>query len=111
MKTSDIPTTSVSMWKPETSPYILGLLGKLIEECGELSSIAARCIIQGLDEANPTTLQLNREALQDEIADVASMARFVSERLELDLEALMARAEKKRSWKTPWFDWLKEQGS
>jgi NTP pyrophosphatase (non-canonical NTP hydrolase) len=45
-------------------------LGKLGEETGELCAAISRCIIQGIDEREPVTGKLNREWLEDEIADV-----------------------------------------
>lgn len=59
-------------WNPMTKAIDLKHLGKLGEEAGELSAIVCRCIIQGINEYEPVTGKSNREALEDEIADVQS---------------------------------------
>lgn len=61
---------TVSPWMPEQDRIRLAVLGKLIEECNELSARAARCIIQGIDETDPDTGRTNRAELAREVADV-----------------------------------------
>lgn len=62
--------TQISPWMPEQDRVRLAALGKLIEECNELSARAARCIVQGIDELDPDTGRTNRAELEREIADV-----------------------------------------
>lgn len=69
----------ISPWFPEQDQIRLAVLGKLIEECNELSGRAARCIIQGLDEVDPDTKRTNREELEREAADVAACMEIARE--------------------------------
>jgi hypothetical protein len=45
-------------------------LGKLIEELGECTSAASRCLVQGIDATEPSTGEVNRVWLEKEMADV-----------------------------------------
>jgi len=91
-------------WHPIADPVDLKHLGKLAEEANELGSAIARCIIQGVDECEPVTGKLNRQWLQDEIADVQANLDLVIERFGLDEEAMDARAAKKRRHLKQWHD-------
>lgn len=62
--------STISPWMPEQDQIRLAVLGKLIEECNELAGRSARCIIQGIDEADPTSGRTNLAELEREIADV-----------------------------------------
>lgn len=89
-------------WHPMSVPIDVKHLGKLAEECGELSAAIARCLIQGLDEKEPTTGKLNREWLEDEIADVAANYGLVIEHFDLDVMRIFSRSKQKadrlRAW-------------
>jgi len=61
---------TISPWMPETDPIRLAIYGKMIEELGELTSRAARSIIQGPLEIDPSTGRTNEEEMLREIADV-----------------------------------------
>jgi hypothetical protein len=98
-------------WHPITDSVDLKHLGKLGEELGELGAAAgkcaaavSRCIIQGIDEREPVTGKLNREWLQDEIADVQANIDLVVERFALDEQAMEERAAKKRRHLKQWHD-------
>lgn len=65
MKTEDIPSTPPSDWQPITNKHDLAVLGKLGEEATELGSAIFRCIIQGLNEREPTTGKVNRQWLEE----------------------------------------------
>lgn len=110
METDKIPTDKPSAWEPITDPYQLALLGKLGEELTECATAIFRCIIQGLDEKEPTTGKVNREWLSDELADIGAMMEHIIERLELNRSHLAARSYRKFQYKTPWFDWLRGRG-
>lgn len=56
-------TERPSKWIPMTNLVDLAHLGKLLEECGELTGITARCIIQGIDEADPESGKKNHLAV------------------------------------------------
>lgn len=98
-------------WHPITDKVDLKHLGKLSEELSELAAAAgkcgaavSRCIIQGVDEREPVTGKLNREWLQDEIADVRANIDLVIARFNLDEEAIAARAERKSRHLKQWHD-------
>jgi NTP pyrophosphatase (non-canonical NTP hydrolase) len=71
-------------WHPMTKPVDLKHLGKLGEELGECSAAVARCIIQGIDEAEPVTGKINRIWLEDEISDVLANFTLVINHFDLD---------------------------
>lgn len=89
-------------WHPMTKKIDLKHLGKLVEETGELSAASARCIIQGIDECEPVTGKINREWLEDEIADVMANCLLVVEHFNLNDERIADRAnmkgERLRKW-------------
>lgn len=91
-------------WHPITDAVDLKHLGKLGEEAGELVSAASRCTIQGIDEREPVTGKINREWLEDEIADVRANSELVIQRFNLDEARIAARAEKKKRYLRLWHD-------
>ncbi|HEY2178053.1 MAG TPA: hypothetical protein VGH15_05675 [Caulobacteraceae bacterium] len=95
-------TAGPGPWRPIKDAVDLKHLGKLAEELGECQAAVARCIIQGLDEREPVTGKLNREWLEEEIADVAANLQLVHERFGLDHDRMAARAHRKldllRAW-------------
>ena len=103
METSDIPTQAPSDWQPITSKHDLAVLGKLGEEVNELGSAICRCIIQGVDEREPVTGKMNREWLEEEIADVLALAGTAIRRLGLDEATISERRHRKTAYKEPWF--------
>jgi hypothetical protein len=84
-----------SPWQPITDAVDLKHLGKLGEECNELGSAISRCIIQGVDEAEPVTGKLNREWMEDEIADVEAGIELAKRRFDLDRDRIHRRRIKK----------------
>lgn len=108
-ETDDIPTAAVSNWQPITDKLQLAVLGKLGEEVNELGARLARAIIQGLDGADPETGKTNREAIEDEIADVLAMVDHVFFYLGLDSKRVNERALRKHLFKSPWFEALRDQ--
>lgn len=106
MDTKDIPAAPPSDWQPITDKHDLAVLGKLGEEAAELCSAISRCIIQGLDEAEPVTRKINREWLENELADVMAMTTIAIQRLGLDTQDIMERRLRKIAYKNPWFDAL-----
>jgi len=71
----------ISPWFPEQDRVTLAVLGKLIEECNELSARAARCIIQGIDEKDPGSGRANIDELEREAADVMACLEMAQRRL------------------------------
>jgi NTP pyrophosphatase (non-canonical NTP hydrolase) len=92
----------LSPWVPITDLVDLKHLGKLGEETGELSSAVARCIIQGMDGVNPDGGQVNREWLEDEIADVLANAALNIQHFKLDWERIKERRDKKMARLKTW---------
>src|SRR4051812_36337432 len=91
METTDIPTQALSEWQPITNKHNLAALGKLGEEASELCSAICRCIIQGMDELEPTTGKPNRQWLEEEIADVMALTTLAIQELDLDMPTIMER--------------------
>lgn len=107
MKTEDIDGHRPSKWIPITDLQTLAALGKLAEECGELSAIIARCVIQGLNGVNPETGEINDDDLQKEIADVRGLSQLVIRQFGFDDAFIAERAEKKYQMKREWLEMLK----
>lgn len=91
-------------WHPITNPVYLKHLGKLAEEAGELCSAAARCMIQGMLEAHPTTGKVNFEWLEDEIADVLANIDLCMNRFGLDAARITERSQNKFIQLRKWHD-------
>jgi NTP pyrophosphatase (non-canonical NTP hydrolase) len=89
-------------WHPMADPVDIKHLGKLAEELGELSAAVARCLIQGINEAEPTTGKINRAWLEEEIADVIANIGLVVERFKLDTDAMSARVQRKTELLAGW---------
>jgi len=89
-------------WNPITDPRTLRILGKLGEELGECSAATSRCIIQGLDECEPTTGKVNRRWLEEEIADVKANLIFAIAELGLDELHINRRADRKLANLVEW---------
>lgn len=89
-------------WHPQRDPVNLAVLGKAIEEMGEAISMLGRCIIQGIEEAEPVTGKPNRVALEDELADVAATASMVVERFKLHTDRMSVRVAAKTDHLERW---------
>lgn len=91
-------------WHPMNDPIDLKTLGKMLEELGECSSAASRCLIQGIAEVEPTTGKVNKVWLEEEIADVLATANLVIKRFNLDLSHIFNRCERKKAILKNWHD-------
>jgi hypothetical protein len=89
-------------WHPISDVIDLKHLGKFGEELNECGTAVSRCIIQGIDEAEPVTGKINREWLEDEVADVRANSELIIERFQLDETRIAARAEKKKAHLRKW---------
>lgn len=89
-------------WHPMNDPVDLKHMGKLIEECGELAAIAARCMIQGVDGSDPDSGKPNRQALMEEIADVIANIKLCSKRFDIYQEHVEERVENKMRRLAAW---------
>lgn len=104
---TDFKKDDPSPWVPMNRPIDLKHLGKLGEELGELSAAISRCIIQGIDERDPTTLKTNRERLEEEIADVRGNIILVQQHFNLDHGKIIARQDMKMEYLKKWHGMLK----
>ena len=95
-------------WVPITRPIDLKHLGKLCEELGEAVSAIARCLIQGIDESEPVTGKVNREWLEDELADVEANLSLVCHHFGLDRNRMRDRTRQKITHLTKWHSMLEE---
>lgn len=73
----DKGSDKLSPWQPANDPIEVAFWGKALEELGELSAIISRCMIQGVNECEPSTGKLNKSALAEEIADVKAMIEII----------------------------------
>ncbi len=87
-------------WHPMTNSVDLKHLGKLLEECGELVSALSRCLIQGINESEPVTGVVNKDWLENEIADVITGIELVEKRF--GLMRLEGRIAKKTKHLSQW---------
>ena len=97
-------------WTPTTDSLQLRRFGKLCEELGELQAVAARCIIQGIDEIDPSSGIVNRARLQDEVSDVYAQLNVLINDLELDYLYILRRTQQKVGNMRKW-DELVEKGT
>ncbi|MDE2031372.1 MAG: hypothetical protein KGI58_03905 [Patescibacteria group bacterium] len=91
-----------SPWYPITNQVDLKHLGKLLEELGELTSAVSRCLIQGINEREPETNKLNRDWIEDEIADVIANIQLVEKRFKFIRQ--QERIEKKTKHLSKWHE-------
>lgn len=95
-------------WKPMDKSIDLKHMGKLGEELNECASAINRCIIQGIDEPEPTTGKINRQWLKDEMIDVMVNIDLVCEHFGINLfdEDATKRYEKKKKYLKQWHGML-----
>lgn len=98
----------ISPWRPMTKPIDLKHIGKLLEELGEATAAASRCAIQGIEESEPTTGKLNREWLEDELADVQANVQLVVAHFGLDWNRMAKRTGRKKVRLRQWHAMLDE---
>jgi hypothetical protein len=96
-----------SPWQPEQNKIRLAALGKLAEELAEAGAIVARCIIQGVDESEPVTGKLNRDALWQELADVRAAQSIVEDLFDLPPREMSVRTARKRLHLRMWHDMIR----
>ena len=77
-------------------------LTKLIEECGELSQIAAKKIAYPDTDVHPDGGGSLIGRLEDEVADVMASIAFVAEKFGLDEARMFARGDAKRKLYQEW---------
>lgn len=92
----------MSPWVVVTDPKTLRRLGKAGEEVNELGSVLARCIIQGIDEIDPSSGKTNRLRLEEEIADVYAQCNLNIKHLGLRDSFIERRAIEKMTQMKEW---------
>lgn len=85
--------STINPWKPEPDLMTHQVIGKAAEEASELAGILARILIQGLDERDPGTGRLNRDALVDEMSDVTAAIQWIE--YQLGIKPYPARVDRK----------------
>ncbi len=93
---------SMSKWQHTTNPLHIRRLGKTGEELAELAAVVSRCLIQGLDEIDPSSGKTNRQRLIDETADVRAQLNCNDRAFGLPLAEIAARVAKKEAWMAEW---------
>lgn len=78
------------------------VVGKTLEELGELTAVVARLQIQGIDEIDPSSGKTNRQRLEEEMADVSAQFTLLAKMLGLDIEAMHTRADRKMADMAEW---------
>ncbi|WP_316234631.1 hypothetical protein [Bradyrhizobium sp. SZCCHNR1020] len=92
-------------------PIDLKHLGKLAEELNECGSAVARCLIQGIHEREPVTGKLNRDWLEEEIADVLANIRLVQDHFNLDVHRIAERRQNKMAHLRAWHAMLDDEAA
>lgn len=93
---------TMNKWIPTTDMLTLRRMGKLGEELGEAQAVAARIIIQGLDEVDPGSGKLNRQRLMDELADVQAQIGCAVRDFDLDRDYMARRTVEKMRQMAEW---------
>jgi hypothetical protein len=91
-----------SLWNTMQDERDRRVIGKLLEELTELGTAASRCLIQGIDECEPSTGKPNKEWLEDEIADVRAMTLLTMQHFKLNGDRIRDRALVKFYHKRKW---------
>ena len=77
-------------------------LAKLLEECGELSQVAAKKLAYFTVNQHPDCAGPLDKRMQDEIADVIAACLFVASAFSLDIEAICDRRDRKLALFDKW---------
>ena len=99
-------STVPANWQPVTDKVTLAVLGKAIEEAGELVCILSRIVIQGSNGCDPKTGKANLDALFEELADNMATAKHLTELF--GRQPSYKRATAKFNHKAEWHRMLKE---
>lgn len=94
--------TRITKWTPTTDLLTLRRAGKLAEELGELQAVAARVIIQGIDETDPGTGKTNRQRMMEELADVQAQIGCTVLAFDLDQDYMAKRTADKMRQMAQW---------
>jgi NTP pyrophosphatase (non-canonical NTP hydrolase) len=89
-----------SPWIPMSDPLDIKHIGKLGEETGELSTVIFRCLIQQMDQTNPDDGKINKQWLEEEIADVLANIGLCKKHfnLNIDPERIKRKKQMLKTW-------------
>lgn len=96
------PVKRMSKWEPDDAPHQARRIGKTLEELGELTAVLARISIQGLDAVDPSSGKINRQRLEEEIADVMAQCEVTTRVLKLDILGIAWRTAEKSAQMAEW---------
>lgn len=85
-------------------PLVFNGLAKLVEECGELTQIAAKKMNYPDTDEHPDGKGSMKRRLEEEIADVLAAAKMVSEQYGLDDDFIVNRWQLKLSMFKKWVE-------
>ncbi len=89
-------------WQPMTNKNDVRVLGKALEELGELIQITSRCLIQGIKEREPASGKVNKLALEEEVADVLAQVGMLIGQFNLDQKFINKRQAEKLKKMDAW---------
>lgn len=95
-------TKQMSPWVPMSNAADKKVIGKLLEELGEAVAAASRCLIQGISECDPVTGKINRQWLEEELADVRGLTWLAIAHFSLNDSKIVDRAHEKMLQKIEW---------
>lgn len=104
--TEEIKNYTLNPWHPMDKPVDIKVIGKFLEEMGEGVAASARCLIQGIEEKEPITGKVNKDWLEDEIADMHANLQLVIEHFHLDSSKILERSLAKKARLKNWHDML-----
>lgn len=93
---------AMNPWHVTTNKMEQRRLGKTTEELAELLAVVGRVGIQGINEIDPSSGQINRERLHDEVADVHAQLHLLSEFYSLNQTTIRDRMLRKISSMHEW---------
>lgn len=103
-------SNQISPWVPMKSLIDKKHIGKLLEELGEGIAAASRCLIQGITAKEPTTGKINKEWLEDELADIQANIELNIEHFKLNKKRMAQRTANKKRGLRIWHGMLTSKG-
>lgn len=105
MDTEEIARRDASPWQPMSDQKSVKIIGKFNEELSECISASSRCLIQGLNQQAPDApYKVNKDWLEDEIADVEALLIHMKNHFRLDCEKIRERRIRKFNFLMGWFN-------
>jgi len=92
----------ITKWELEPDELIRRRLGKTGEEMGEFLQIKERVLLQGIEATNPSTGELLKRELANEVADVYAQLDKTVQALGLSAAWIEKRRDHKKSLMDEW---------